>query len=198
MTLVFVRHGESEGNATRTVQGWLDVALTARGRAQAEATAARLAAEPVAAVYSSSLARALETARVIAEPHGLAVTALDDLREYGYGEAQGLRWEDVHARWPHDAEEWGVGHIPGEEGGAVFRARVAAAFDVLAERHRREMVVIASHGGAINQVLAHVLGLPVGARAHTTVENCALTVIETDGRRPVLAGLNDGRHLRLG
>lgn len=196
MTLIFVRHGESEGNAARTVQGWLDVALTSQGRAQAESSARRLASEPVAAVYSSPLVRALETAQAIAAPHGLPVATFDGLREYGYGEAQGLRWEAVHARWPHDAEEWGVGHIPGEEGSATFRARVVAAFDVLAERHRADTAVVASHGGAINQLLAHVLRIPVGGRAQLMIANCAITVIDTSGRQPVIVSLNDDAHLR--
>lgn len=198
MTLILVRHGQSEGNAAGIVQGWLDVPLSALGRAQAEATGRRLAGEPLAAVYSSDLRRALETAEALAAPHALPVTPVPELREYGYGEAQGLRWDEVNARWPHDAEDWGAGHIPGEEGAAAFHARVAAAFDALAARHRDDVAAVAIHGGVIVQILGHTLRLPPGERARVAVPNCALTTIAAgSGPRvpPSVVGLNDRCHL---
>jgi broad specificity phosphatase PhoE len=195
VTLILVRHGESEGNAAGIVQGWLDVPLSARGRAQAAATARRLAEEPVAAVYSSDLTRALQTAAPIAEAHALAVTPVPALREYRYGEAQGLSWPEVAARWPSSGRVWGAGHIPGEEGADAFRARVAEAFDALAARHRDDVAVVASHGGTMGQILAHLMALPVGAYVHSSTPNCALTTIGAGRDAPVLVALNDLCHL---
>ncbi len=198
MTLILVRHGQSEGNASGIVQGWLDVPLSMLGRAQAAATARRLADEPLAAVYSSDLLRARETAAAVAAPHGLPVTPVPELREYGWGEAQGLRWAEIAARWPHDPEEWGAGHIPGEEGGVAFGARIGPAFEALAASHRDDLAAVAIHGGTILQIVAHVLGLPPGARARAAVPNCGLTTIAAggpSGDRHVIVGLNDCAHL---
>lgn len=196
MTLLLVRHGESEGNASRIIQGSLDAPLSALGRAQAEATARRLAREPVAAVYASTLARAFDTGAIIAATHGLEPQGIDDLREYHYGEAQGLSREEIYRRWPRALAEWGAGHVPGEEGAARFRERVAAAFDALAARHRDDLAVVAIHGGTIVQVIAHVLGLPPGGRVRSAVANCAITTIATAGGAPTIVALNDECHLR--
>jgi broad specificity phosphatase PhoE len=195
VTLFVVRHGESEGNARRIIQGWLDVPLTERGHAQAAAAARRLAPEPVTAVYSSTLQRAKQTAEAIATPHGLEVTALVGLREYNYGEAQGLNWGEVQERWPHDAEQWGLGHVPGEEGVEAFRRRVAATFETLAERHRSEDAVLVCHGGTIVQLVAHILGLPPRVRPRIYHANCAITTVATAGERPALLSLNDWCHV---
>ena len=97
MTLILVRHGESEGNTRRIMQGSLDMPLTEAGREQARLVAARLASMPIAAVYSSPLSRAFETAQVIAAHHAVDVQPIAGLREGGRGEAQGLTWAEVTA-----------------------------------------------------------------------------------------------------
>ena len=125
MTLLFVRHGESEGNASRIMQGWLDMPLSDRGIVQAEAVAARLASQGASRLYASSLRRAWDTAAAIGKAAGLEVEAADAFREYMYGEAQGLRWDEVVARFGVTTGEWGSGRIPGEEGSAAFHARIA-------------------------------------------------------------------------
>ena len=82
MTTLFVaRHGETLDNAAQRWQGWRDSPLSARGIAQAQALARRLASEPLAAIYSSDLGRALQTAHIVATPHGLAPCPEPALRE---------------------------------------------------------------------------------------------------------------------
>lgn len=195
MTLVFVRHGQSEGNAGRFVQGWMDFALTERGRAEAAAVGHRLASEPLSAIYSSTLSRAHDTARAIASHHALEIVALEGLREQGFGEAEGMVWDEIQDRWSLGPGDWGTGKVPGEEGTEAARRRIAAQFDELAARHRDDLAVCVSHGGTIGQVSAHVLGLPVEALPSVRVSNCAITVIDTHEASPVIRQFNDICHL---
>ncbi len=86
--LFVVRHGRTDGNEHRYV-GWEDVALNAVGREQAQAVADRLGDETVDVIYVSSLSRAVETARPLAERHGAPLRVRDELREIHYGDLQG-------------------------------------------------------------------------------------------------------------
>jgi broad specificity phosphatase PhoE len=197
VTLLLVRHGESTGNVTRIVQGWRDEPLTERGRAQAAAVAGRLAAhEPrVAAVYSSTLARARDTAASIAAALELPLVEHAELREYGYGEAEGLRWAQIEERFGLTLGQWGRGTLPGEEGPAAFEERVGRCIDELAARHEHEVAAVVTHGGVITRVVARVLGLPDGAPPRIYLANGSLTVIGTERGEQALVLLNDDCHI---
>ncbi len=194
MTLIFVRHGESQGNRLRVAQGWRDYPLTDRGRRQAAAVAARLAAVDAAAVYSSDLNRASETGDIIAAWHELTPRRRADLREQRFGEREGLSWAQVVERWGAQVRI-GDGQIPGEESTATLRERVAREFDVLAERHQDEVAICVAHGGTIRVAIAHVLGLAPEAYPAVQLENASITVVETDRDEPLIASLNDHCHL---
>lgn len=196
MTVVLVRHGESDGNARGVITGSLDLDLTDRGRAQAQRIGARLASDPVVAVYSSRLRRASETGLAIAKYHDLDVEEIVELNEYRYGEAEGLAWTDIANRYDLTAADWGRGVVPGEEGHKHFRSRVAKAIDELLERHRDDFAVVACHGGTIIQTLAHLFALPIDVSPRTRIANCSLTVIEHRVRGYEVTVVNDCCHLR--
>ena len=196
MTLVFVRHGQSEGNQRGVAQGWLDSPLTERGRADARAAAERLSSSGASAVYSSDLARARETGEIIAALVGPPLEHRRRLREQGLGEGQGLSWREIRERWGAGVRA-GRGDIPGEEATADFRERVARDFDLLAERHSEELAICAAHGGSIRMVIGHVLGLPPDVYPRVHIANGSLTVVEMDGGRPVLTSLNDACHIAV-
>lgn len=195
MTLIFVRHGESEGNVLGVAQGWADYALTKRGRRQAEAVADHLAGRQPVALYSSDLVRAVATADVIASRLGLSVERREGLREQCFGERQGLTWEQCVERWG-DGLVVGDGKVPGEEQTVAFRERVAAEFEALSERHREDVVVCVAHGGTILAVVAHVLGLDAGHYPALRLANGSLTVVEVERGQPAITALNHDRHLR--
>ena len=196
MTLLFVRHGESEGNIQRIMQGWLDLELTETGRQQAAAVADRLAESGASRLYASPLKRARATAAAISERTGLPVEELPDLREYGYGEAQGLPWRTAVERWGLTEEAWGTGLVPGEEGGEIFRSRVATCFDELVVRHAEDTAIVVSHGGVLGALAAHVLGLTWREFVPVTGLNCGISTFDWDRGAPVLTALNDDCHLR--
>ena len=195
MTLIIVRHAQSEANAAGVFTGSMDVPLTGLGRRQAEALAGRLAECPIVAVYASTLQRAQATARPTAERFGLEVQVIDTLREAGLGEAEGLAWPQVRERWTlGEGARW-ADAIPGAERGAAVRARVAGGIDVLLERHRDDVALCVSHAGTITHVLQHVLGLSLDQGMRVPLQHAALNIVEWTERGPVLTALNDRCHL---
>ncbi len=198
MTLLFVRHGQSEGNLRRVMQGWLDLPLSDLGRRQAEVVARRVATSGASRLYASPLLRAWQTGERIAEATGLPLEAAEGFREYGYGEAQGLTWAEAVARFGITTGDWGNGSVPGEEGASVFHARVTAAFEELSDRHRDDVAIVVSHGGTIARLVVHVLGAPVTAYLpFVGPTNVSITAFAWERDRVVLAGLNDTCHLEV-
>lgn len=163
--LILVRHGETDWNRDRRIQGSTDIPLNDTGRAQARAVGAQLRAaltEPDRTVVASSdLVRASETARLIAAELGVAApTAYPDLRERGYGEAEGVGVEEFHARWG----EWALAEVPGAEAWPVVRERALRGLRRAAREartlHAPESVplVVVAHGALIREVIRHATG----------------------------------------
>lgn len=142
---VFMRHGESEGNLNDTVAGSLDVALTARGRAQAQAAADMLKSAGITAIYSSALARARDTAAPAAHALGLPVTPIAELAERSWGVLEGQpRRLRVKGETP-----------PGGETPEQYMQRVLRGF---ARIEARGLPLIVAHSGVF-RVLCRALGI---------------------------------------
>ena len=104
-TLFLVRHGETVDNARQIMQGQTQGCLNERGREQAEQVARRLADEPIDAIVASDLRRAIQTAEIIAAPHGLPVRTTPLLRERDWGSFTGRFIPDLKGEvWPDDIE----------------------------------------------------------------------------------------------
>jgi uncharacterized phosphatase len=147
-SLYLVRHGETDWNAQRRIQGSTDIPLNEMGRDQAETTGRLLARRDWDGVYSSPLSRAFETASIIAQEVGLEEPqAIDALVERNYGEAEGLNWEQVESRFPGDTP------VPGRETHAEVAERVLPALIELAASRPGESLIVVSHGGVIRSVL---------------------------------------------
>jgi alpha-ribazole phosphatase len=161
--LVLVRHAETEPAMRGRCYGRLDVPLSAEGRRQAAALGAALSTIPLARVYSSPLARALDTAAPVAAPHGLEPVCVDDLREIDFGELEGLEYEEIRASRPELFRRWmetpTAVRFPGGESYAGLRRRVLAALAAVEERHPGEAAAVVAHGGVARVVLADALGL---------------------------------------
>lgn len=151
MLLYLVRHGETEWNAQRRIQGRTDIPLNDRGREQARRAGELLARRDWDRVLTSPLSRAAETASIIADVLGLAEPEADDrLVERDYGEAEGLAIDEVDRLFPRGAEP--VGRESPEE----VRDRAMAALLDIERMHSGQDVVVVAHGGLIRQVLAAV------------------------------------------
>jgi broad specificity phosphatase PhoE len=160
-TLLLARHGETDWNRELRIQGSSDIALNDLGREQARALAKELADVELDAIYASDLVRARETADAVAATHGLEVRLDPRLRERSFGSWEGLTREDI-AAFPEGSRHDG-------ESDEEVRARVLGAIEEIARRHRGEQVLVVSHGGALNTLWHHALGVRV-----ERWENCAV------------------------
>ena len=192
MTVILVRHGQSEGNAAGIIQGWLDTPLTEEGRSQADLAGQTLKNVDVKAVYASPLSRAFDTGQAIASHHGLDLITDPDLREQRWGEAEGLTWQEARERWGLDpGKDWGV-MIPAMEATSDLRLRAYKSFERIANAHPKEIAVCATHGGVVIQILAAIFGLSDSEWPRAKVLNAGITTIEgTDGNYKV-SNLNTG------
>jgi broad specificity phosphatase PhoE len=196
--LLLVRHGETAWNREGRYQGSTDVPLNANGRRQATALAAQLRAEPLAAVYSSTLRRASATARVIAAPHRLRVVRDPRLNEINQGQWEGLRPADIVRRWAELHERWEreplAVRLPDGETLDEVQARVLAALGDIALSWAGRTVCIVAHKVPLVTIKAHALGLSLADALRAMPPNASVEAVElhTPPRaRAVLLG--DGR-----
>jgi 2,3-bisphosphoglycerate-dependent phosphoglycerate mutase len=159
-TLLLVRHGETDWNRDGRWQGHSDTPLNDAGREQARRVAPELS--DVDVVYSSDLARARETAEILAEPLGLEVRLDPRLRERGFGTWEGRTSAEIEAAFQDEHASWLAGDSPGAadaEPFDVFGARVQEFVAEVLERHPDETVLIVAHGGSLRAVQALAQGL---------------------------------------
>ena len=200
--LILVRHGQPErpgSGASRDEMG--DPPLSERGRRQADTAADVLAVEPITAVYTSDLRRAVETGAAIASRHGLAPTAWHELREYeafrDVPEGESVR------EWVPQALMRGMGErfvrerrwdcFPFSEPSAEFRNRVASSIEAILGAHPGGRIVVACHGGVINAYLAHLWGTDADMLVNPAHGSLHRIVAREDRR--ALHTLNELHHL---
>jgi broad specificity phosphatase PhoE len=194
MRLLLIRHAESAGNAAGIIQGWADLLLSPRGQQQAELLAERMARDHTFDfLYASPLLRADATARAIADRTGHPIEPLADLREYDFGEVNGMLYRDALERYPAEPGQFPV--YPGEEGRERFRERIDAAFRRLEESHSDATVAVVSHGGPIAVFTQSVLGLPYRRPLPFAIHNASITTIDLREGRGTVIGVNDTCHL---
>jgi broad specificity phosphatase PhoE len=181
-TIHLVRHGETDWNRELRWQGHCDAPLNERGRGQARALAEALAGTSFAAVYSSDLRRASETAEIVAARLDLPVRVEPALREIDVGSWEGLTLAELEARSPDVVARWDEtgehGWDDGESHEEMF-ARVRDAVHSMAARHDGEHILVVSHGGPIRALKALAAGAdyPRDRRAVPHTENCEVCVI---------------------
>jgi len=209
MKLLLIRHGESRGNFSQRWQGWLDEPLTERGREQAQRLAERLQrwsfenSEPVGMVYSSTLARAFQTASILAQSWEVPLVLDSRLRERDVGVLQGLTWPEIEARYPDVAQiirqRWVVPALPEGETTFDLAERVWQAVDgIITQTLGRDdggTVAIVSHGGTINAYLNRLVGRHHEMPFMFRLGNTSLSMIELLGGRPRILLVNDLCHL---
>ena len=163
LRLLLLRHGETAWNRERRYQGWKDTPLSPAGLLQAEAAARELKEHTFAAVYSSPLQRALDTATAIAAPHGLEVETDPAFKELSHGEWEGLTLAEARARDAVLHESWAkTPHLvspPGGESLVQARERVLQGLERLRAGHRDETVCLVSHGITVRILILEALGL---------------------------------------
>jgi broad specificity phosphatase PhoE len=198
--LLLVRHGATTLSAEDRFAGATNVDLSDDGRGQARALARRLAHETLHAVYASPLRRTLETASILAEPHGLAPEPRDGLREIDHGRWEQLKRAEVEERFPEEYAAWEADPFTfapeGGETGLAVMARAMPVLRAIVEKHPGQRVLVVSHKATIRLALASLLGFdPRGYRDRLDQLPCSLNML--DFKDPVRARLvlyNDVSH----
>jgi len=200
-TRVFiVRHGATVASAEDRFAGESDVPLSDTGRDQARGLARRLASEPIVAAYASHLSRAVETARIVAEPHGLPVTERPELREISHGHWEGRTRADVEARFADEYAAWTQDPYTfaprGGETGLAVTARALPAIRAILNEHTGGHVLVVSHKATIRLLISSILGFdPRAYRDRLDMSPACLTIVDfRDTGHARLALYNDVSH----
>ena len=162
-TLLLARHGETEWNQRGRWQGQRDLPLNRAGRDRALALSAGLRTEPLAAVYSSALQRAVETAQTIAKEHKLNVCRDERFNEINLGAWEGMTRKEIAAAYPQILQAWEAGprnvRPPNGESIAAIEERVLAALQEIAGAFPGETVCLIGHKITNGVIRSHYLGL---------------------------------------
>ena len=200
--LCLVRHGETEWNAERRIQGQIDIALNATGRKQAEAAGHWLRGAGITALYSSDLQRAWATAGAIGAALGLLPTAVPEMRERRYGVFEGLTYAELKANHPagyaaFEARDPDYAFETGESLRAMY-ARVTAKLQEIAAAHPGEAVVVVLHGGVLDVINRFVRCHPLETPRDFLIPNAGLNWIACADGVWSIETWGDTRHLEAG
>jgi probable phosphoglycerate mutase len=201
--IYLLRHGETDWNAIRRVQGQIDIGLNARGRQQASLLAQALAQTPLAAVHSSDLQRAHDTALAVAGPHGLPVTTTPALRERSFGGFEGKLYGELREHFPdaYDAyitRDIDARYPDGEratESLRQFSERSVAAVERLASAHRGQTIAIVAHGGVLDCLYRAATGMDLAVARNFDIFNASINRFRFDGSRFSIVLWSDSGHL---
>ena len=197
--LIFIRHGESLGNAQRKFLGHTDWDLSEKGYLQAKRTAEYLRDAHIDKIYSSDLMRAYNTVVPVAQIHGLEIVKDAELREIWAGKWEGMAFDDIQKVYPEGHNAWmtdiGNAVCDGGESVAALQRRVNAAVLRIVEENRGKTVCIGTHATPIRTMLCAWQNLPVTeAKNITWVTNASVTIVDYDEKGSatlVLAGYAD-------
>lgn len=197
--IILIRHGETDWNTQTRIQGHIDIALNRRGRWQAQRLGASLADEGLAAVYSSDLQRARETAQAVADASGLSVQVSPTLRERAFGSFEGHTFAEIEAQWPEQAMRWrrrdpSFGPPGGETLQAFFERSLQAVHD-LAAAHHGQAVAMVAHGGVLDCLYRAATGQSLGAARTWAMANAGINRLLRAGDVLTLVGWADVSHL---
>ena len=210
MRLILVRHGATDWNLQRRVQGLSNLGLNETGRRQAEALAQSLKDVKVDAIYTSPLRRAQETARAISSFHQVEVVTLDGLKELDVGEVDGLTYEEMSLHHSEFFTKWMADftsvRLPG--GGTVPELRdqcCAAVQDIVKKQQPgtegkcdegEKVVVAVTHYFPIMCIICNTLGLDLSYCRRLRLDVASMCTLDFNPERAVLVSFNDTCHLR--
>ena len=179
--------------------GWSDEDLDDIGYTQAHRLSARLASQPITSVYTSPLRRTCTTATMLAEPHNLELSVLNNLIEIQLGDWQGLHMDEIRQRWP---ELWQQSRIdpsditmPNGESFQQVTERAIQAFETIVAANRDRQTLIVTHDIIIRLLAAHVLRVSNSIYRRLEINNASLSVIRVINGNVQLITLNDISHL---
>lgn len=200
-TLIYVRHGEAEGNVNRNFHGFYNSSLMSNGREQIKRAAVRLSQTHIDAIYSSDLSRAYETAQAIAEGRNIPIQIDERFREINGGEWEDVPWDDLPVKFSESYHDWLYEpyklQMPGGESMADFSSRLITASVDAAEKHPSQTVCIATHGTAIRVLLCYFSGWTLEHLNNVPwCDNASITTVEYENGHFTVRSEGDNEHLK--
>jgi broad specificity phosphatase PhoE len=207
-TLYFVRHGETDWNTQNLIMGQRDLPLNANGRAQAALTASRLAQIPFTACYSSDLCRAFETAKIILQGRGLAISVSVDqrLREINYGVFEGTTAKEWPTLFPHDFTHYQADPLRHSPTNGESRLQLMARIDsfltdLINANSENETILVLTHGGTLTALFNLLLAKETAAEPtffHRLFrfDNCSINILRFEHNHWRILLANDCSYLK--
>ena len=187
--LLLIRHGETDWNRALRFQGHIDVPLIDMGLTQAQRLSQHMQTGDWAQalhLHSSDLTRAMQTAQVLASEHR-ALQPQASLREQGFGIFEGKSVAELQLDMPELWQQWrrfeADFELPGGESTRRFHARIMQALTDLAQAHRRERLVIVTHGGVLDMLWRTVHDLPLDGYRQCVIPNAGINHVAWEGGR---------------
>lgn len=182
LEIVLVRHGDICDSYKGTYLGWTDVPLSDRGTEEAEALGLKLAEADAAAVYSSPLKRASQTAEIINSFLMSRITYIDGLKERSFGIWEGMDRGSIMEKYPEACKKWdedwtGYAMDGGESAGRVYERNAGTMNNILG-RHHKGSIILVTHLGVIRNMLAFLLGLGVEGAWRFRVDTGSISTLK--------------------
>jgi probable phosphoglycerate mutase len=198
--IFLVRHGATTSTADDRFAGSSDVELSPDGTAQLSKLSQRLANARIDAAYSSHMKRAIDSAAILAKPHGITPLAWPELREIDHGHWEGVPHKEVEHKFADEYTAWSADpvntKIPGGESGRDVLERARAAMGRIVQRHPGQTVLVVSHKATNRLLLADWLGFdPRRYRDRLAQDLACLNIILFRGTLgPQVQLMNDTSH----
>jgi broad specificity phosphatase PhoE len=200
--LLLIRHGETDYNVKKRLQGQMDTPLNTRGEEQAAVLGLFLENEPIDAVYSSPLKRAARTAEIIAALHKPALSVVCDpqLMEVDFGEWNGMLMSTIFESNGTDFRRWREDHdfaVPQGESINMLIQRMDGFRERFLADHPGQTVAVVAHGGVLQALIIHLMQMkPKLSWPFFRMENTSVTEIQVDKNSAFIERLNDISHLK--
>ncbi len=197
--LILIRHGQTESNRSKKIQGQSDSALSQEGKVQSQRVANKLRRYNLSAIYTSSLGRAKHTAEIISQAVALPYQEDRRLIEIGFGELEGLEWEFISRKHPQLSKLWRNHHndarMPGGESRAEALLRFKEALEEIVSAHAGKSIAIVTHGGLLASLFVSLLNIPNGQRPMCIIDNTSINIISIRDQNWRIKTWGDTSHL---
>lgn len=199
--LYLIRHGQTDWNVAEKIQGSTDIPLNETGRHQAACLAKGMERRLVARIYSSSMKRAVETAKVIGSSQKVNVEVIDGLQEVEFGKWEGLTLREIQEKYPEEYSRWRQNPVdvapPGGETQARIRSRCKQAVETILSQADGDSAIVA-HGAILAYVIEYLMRENPSEK-EIIVENSSITTMEYNPltRKVIMIEQNDISHLEI-
>ncbi len=198
--LLLIRHGQTEWNKERRIQGGRsDTTLSPAGKQQADEIGQALSNTEISAIYSSPLIRAINTAKAIALYHHIDIKIEPDLRELEVGEMEGKAISSLVTDFSHYLLQWNAGlgteKLPGGESLSDLRERAWNIITRISAKHREETVVVVSHYFVILTIICAALNIPLPTLRKMRAQPASISIITINNNLNRLDAFGISSHL---